>query len=144
MPGAKDDAIREGLSGSFTYCTLGEPIDAELMLTGQALPNYSDLAAHLLHTARGINASVALQQPADGDPFYSDPAADTDYYLLYRPDRDWLRGNGAMLSADQAEHIVRRGRAAVVFAAGKFMGQRDLTHRNITFCQLPYELHRTG
>ena len=85
-----------------------------------------------------------MAQPADGDPFYSDPETDTDYYLLYRPDPDWLRGNDAMLSDVQAEHIAERSRAAVVFAAGKFMGQRDLTRHSITFCQLPYELHRDG
>ena len=144
VPEAKGEALREGLGGSFTYCTLGEPIDAERMLTGETLPNYPDLAAHLLYTAKGITASAALQQPADGDPFYSDPATDTDYYLLYRPDPDWLRGNDAMLSDQQASHIAHRGRAAVVFAAGKYMGQGDLTRHNITFCQLPYELHRSG
>ena len=142
VPDAKDDALREGLGDSFTYCTLGEPIDAELMLTGDTLPAYSDLAAHLLYTAKGITASASLQQPADGDPFYSDHATDTDYYLLYQADPDWLRGNNAMLSDVEAEHIAQRCRAAVVFAAGKFMGQHDLTQRNITFCQLPYELHR--
>ena len=82
VPEAKGEALREGLGGSFTYCTLGEPIAAERMLSGETLPNYPDLAAHLLYTAKGITASAALQQPADGDPFYSDPATDTDYYLL--------------------------------------------------------------
>ena len=144
LPEAKDEALREGLGGSFTYCTLGEPIDAERMLSGETLPNYPDLAAHLLYTAKGITASGALRQPADGDPFYSDPATDTDYYLLYQSDPEWLRGNDAMLSYEQASHIAHRGRAAVVFAAGKYMGQGDLTRNNITFCQLPYDLHRSG
>ena len=86
VPEAKGEDLREGLGGSFTYCTLGEPIDAERMLTGETLPNYPDLAAHLLYTAKGITASRALRQPADGDPFYSDPATDTDYYLLDQAD----------------------------------------------------------
>ena len=29
---------------------------------------------------------------------------------------------------------------AIVFAPGKYIGQRDLTARRITFCQLPYEM----
>ncbi len=144
VPEAKGEDLREGLGGSFTYCTLGEPIEAERMLTGETLPNYHALAAHLLYTAKGITASRALQQPTDGDPFYSDPATDTDYYLLYQADPDWLRGNDAMLSDQQASDIAHRGRAAVVFAAGKYMGQGDLTRHNITFCQLPYDLHRSG
>ena len=31
---ARDKSLREGLDGSFTYCTLGEPIEMEGMLTG--------------------------------------------------------------------------------------------------------------
>ena len=38
VPGAEDAALKEGVGGSFTYCTLGEPIDVEGMLTGEALP----------------------------------------------------------------------------------------------------------
>ncbi len=141
VPGAKDAALRSGLGGSFTYCTLGEPIDAEGMLTGEALPEYSDLAAHLLYTSCG----VTLREPpshSDMEPFYSDAATGIDYYLIYRPDVEWLRSNEAMLFDYMADSIARRGKAAVVFGAGKYISQRDLTHRNITFCQLPYELHR--
>lgn len=29
-----------------------------------------------------------------------------------------------------------------VYAAAKFMSQADLTRRGITFCQLPYSVHR--
>ena len=36
------------------------------------------------------------------------------------------------------------GRKAIVFGAGKYIGQRDLTDMGITFCQLPYEMHRAG
>ena len=32
---AKDETLKEGLGGSFTYCTLGEPTEIEAMLTGR-------------------------------------------------------------------------------------------------------------
>ena len=51
VPTARDK-VQEGLGGSFTYCTLGDPIDAEGMLTGEALPSFETLAAYLLHTAK--------------------------------------------------------------------------------------------
>ncbi|MXX80548.1 MAG: site-specific DNA-methyltransferase [Chloroflexi bacterium] len=142
VPDAKDEALREGLGGSFTYCTLGEPIDSEQMLSGEALPSYVDLASHLLHTAVGKSVAGGIPQPADGDPFHADE--ETDYYLLYRPDADWLRGPDSMFTTAFADRITQRERPAVVFAAGKYMSQRDLTPRKITFCQLPYELHRSG
>ena len=67
---------------------------------------------------------------------------DTDYYLLYRPDIEWLRSNEAILNEQQAKRIHGLGRKAVVYAADKYMGQRFLTDMGITFCQIPYELHR--
>ena len=147
VPKAKDAALREGLGGSFTYCTLGEPLDAETMLNGTALPDWPTLAAWLLHTASGVSAGPAelAQQNEDG-LFHSDGA--TDFYLLYRPDVEFLQGNEAILNEERAKRIEAasrsEGRKAVVFGPGKYIGQRDLTAMGITFCQLPYELHRAG
>ena len=142
VPKAKDDALKEGLGGSFTYCTLGEPIDVEGMVTGKNLPEYGELASYLLHTASGLSArgSGELQDRNDDGLFYSN--GDTDYYLLYRPDIAWLRSNEAILNEKQVHRIRERGKKAVVFAADKYMGQRFLTDMGVTFCQIPYELHR--
>ena len=153
VPNARDESLREGLGGSFSYCTLGEPIELEGMLSGEALPSFPALAAYLLHTATGVSAGErALQPPGDGadrhavQPFYSDDA--TDYYLLYEPSVDWLRSSMAVLNEERAQGISAasraRGRKATVFAAGKYIGQRELTAMGITFCQLPYEMHRSG
>ena len=147
VPGAKDKALREGLGGSFTYCTLGEPIELEGMLTGEALPPYAALAAYLLHTVTGVSAGEnALRPQGDDGLFHRDDL--TDYYLLYEPNVAWLRGSMAMLNEERAQRISAAGRAhgrkAVVFAAGKYIGQRELTAMGITFCQLPYEMHHAG
>ena len=147
VPGARDKALREGLGGSFTYCTLGNPIDVEQMLTGETLPTYSELAAYLLHVSAGISAGAAQLPPQNDDGlFYR--SDDTDYYLLYRPDLEWLRGNDGMLHETQARRIGaasrERGRRAVVFGPGKYLGQRALTPLGVTFCQLPYGMHRGG
>ena len=142
VPGAKDASLREGLGGSFTYCTLGDPIDVEGMLTGEALPGYSELAAYLLHTASGLSANGKLEAQNDDGLFYRN--GDTDYYLLYHPDIEWLRSNEAILDEEQAQRIRDVGRIAVVFASDKYMGQRFLSDMGIVFCQIPYELHRLG
>ena len=142
IPSAKDASLQEGLGGSFTYCTLGNPIDVEGILTGEALPEYPELAAYLLHTASGLSANGELQAQNDDGLFYSN--GDTDYYLLYRPDIEWLRSNEAILNQEQARRIHDVGRKAVIFASDKFMGQRFLSDMGITFCQIPYELHRLG
>ena len=142
VPEATDASLREGLGSSFTYCTLGDPIDVEGMLTGEALPEYSELAAYLLHTATGMAGGGDLRAQNDDGLFYS--VGDTDYYLLYRPDIEWLRTNEAILGEERARRIRDVGRKAVVFASDKYMGQRFLSDLGITFCQIPYEMHRLG
>ena len=144
---ARDTALREGLGGSFTYCTLGDPIDLEKMLTGEALPEYPALAAYLLHISAGISAEeTALERQDDDGLFFYD--GQTAYYLLYQPDLEYLSSNEAMLDEHRAKRIRDKnrlhGRKARVFGAGKYISQRDLTDMSITFCQLPYEMHRAG
>ena len=144
VPGARDESLREGLGGSFTYCTLGEPMEIEGMLTGEALPSYPALAAYLFHTASGISAGASdLDRRNDDGLFYTNN--ETDYYLLYEPDLDWLCGNEGILNEERAKRIsaasLGSGRKAIVFRPGKYIGQRDLTPMGITFCQLPYEMH---
>ena len=145
VPAARDEALREGLGGAFTYCTLGDPIDEEGMLTGEALPPSSALAAYLLHAAAGLSVGeAALERENEDGLFYRGEG--TDYYLLYEPDLDWLRGGEGILNEEKAGRIGavcrKEGRTAVVFGACKYISQRDLSGMRITFCQLPYELHR--
>ena len=146
VPAARDAALRAGLGGSFTYCTLGAPVDLEKMLTGEALPSYAMLAAYLLHTGAGRSVGGELAPQGDDWLFYHD--GQTHYHLLYEPNLDFLRGHGAMLQEELARRIGAAARAndktAVVFAAGKHLGQRALTEMGITFCQLPYEIYRGG
>ncbi len=139
VPNAKDKQLRDGLGGSFAYCTLGEAIDVDSLLEGEALPSYSDLASYLLHTATGISASPGDLQSSDDDGhFYS--SDEKDYYLIYEPSIEFLRSGDAALNLERAERIREKGRSAVVFAAADYIGQRQLSQWNITFCQLPYEL----
>lgn len=147
VPDARDTALREGLGGSFTYYTLGAPIDVEGMLTGDELPEYSALAAYLLHTSAGVSVGTSTITPEDDDGlFYSSDT--TNYHLLYEPDLDYLRNNGGMLNEERASrisaHSQQGGRKAVVFGPGKYIGQRELSSMGITFCQLPYEIHKAG
>ncbi len=146
VPSARDKSLKEGLGGSFTYCTLGEPIDLESMLTGEGLPEFSALAAYLLHTADGLSAGESELEPLGKDGLFYESET-TRYHLLYKPSVEWLRSNDAALNKERAERISKaagKDKRAVVFAAAKYIGQRDLTRMGITFCQLPYELHRAG
>ena len=144
VPDASDTALQEGLGGSFTYCTLGEPVEVEAMLTGEKLPTYTALATNLLFTSAGISVEEdTLEQKNDDGLFYSDDK--NDYYLIYKPDLAYLRSNEAILNLEQAKRIQdsshENGKKAIVYAAGNYIGQRELTKMGIAFCQLPYAIH---
>ena len=140
----KDKTLKEGLGGSFTYCTLGEATEVEGMLTGESLPSYSALAAHLLFTAVGVSVGDTTLDPKNDDGlFYSDEK--NDYYLLYKPDLGYLSSDDAILKQEHAQRIrdasAKNGKKAIVYAPGNYIGQRELTKMGITFSQLPYALH---
>lgn len=133
----------EPRGGSFTFCTLGEPIDAELMLTGDILPSYESLAAYLLYVSSAIPTNGLDLSAKDGDGLIHSTDVN-DYYLLYRPDLAYLESEQSLLTETQAERISAasrsRGRQAVIFGPGKFISQKELTPLGITFCQIPYDV----
>ena len=148
VPGAKDESLRKGLGGSFTYHTLGDPIEVEGMLSESALPEFGALAAYLLYTAGGISADAASirRQNASG-LFYT--TGQRDYYLIYEPSGDWLRGNDAVLNRERAEAISAASKGqdqdkeAIVYAACKYISQRALSELGIRFIQIPYGIHQS-
>ena len=144
VPNASDESLREGLDGAFTYCTLGKPIEIEGMLTGEALPPYESLAAHLLYTTTGASVGASELEPKTDDGlFHGDEKQ--DYYMLYKPDLEYLLSNESMLNLERAERIhnasCQNGKKAIVYGPGKYMPQKMLTEMGITFCQLPHALY---
>lgn len=131
-----------GLGGSFTYCTLGEPINIDSLLTGEGMPGFEALARYVFYTATGQSLTEVGSPSADG------LIGETSLFrihLFYQPNREWLRSNDAALNANRVQAIVKSntsGKRCIVFAVAKFMSQKELTDKRIEFCQLPYAVHR--
>lgn len=141
VPAAKDEALRDGLGGSFTYCKLGGVMDLERFFAGEGgAPSWDRLAEYVAYTATGATMKVG-EEGKDG---YAGEAGGFRLHLIYRPDQAWMRSNEAMLDIATAERIAAAagGQPTLVFAAGKFMSQKALTGIGLTFCQLPYSIHR--
>ena len=142
VPTAKDEHLKNGLGGSFTYCTLGDEISPEKMLTGESLPDYDTLARHLVYTATG-HAPDKIRKARSKDGLFHE-TDDRLFYLIYQPDLAFLRSADSALNGDRAARIAKQAKAkkktAVVFATHKFMGQKELTEMGIVFCGLPYEV----
>ena len=139
---ATDESLREGLGGAFTYCTLGEQIDEEGMLTGENLPTYEALADYIAYTATGRALAFTRKQ----EDYYFGETSDIRFYLIYEPSLEFLESHASALDGERAEQIAKvckeAGQKAYVYAPQKFVSQKELTHLGITFCQLPYNIHR--
>jgi adenine-specific DNA-methyltransferase len=144
VPTAKDTALQQGLGGSFTFCTLGDAFDIEKMLKGEALPTWDALARYVFYTATGKSLKEGTLK-ANPDYFVGETEL-YEVYLIYKPDLAFLRSPDCALNSTKVEQIAARGskKQKLVFAADKFMSQKDLTDKNITFCQLPYAIHKVG
>ena len=146
-PDARDPAVRTGLGGSFAYCTLGPPIEVETLLTGDALPPWPQLAAYLIYTASGISTGRTPLTPLNDDGLFYRHGA-TDYYLLYKPDAEYLRGADAVLDLTRARRIgavnLADERKAVVFAPACYAVPSMLSPLRVVFSQLPSELYQAG
>jgi len=138
----------EGLGGTFTYCTLGDPIDMDSLLTGESLPSYEALASVLFHTATNTPLPTetmetdALGQPGHG---YLGEAAGAHVWLIYQPDLEFLKSSDAALTLAKARSIAetREGRH-VVFAPARFVSQKMLNDADlpVEFAPLPFALYR--
>ena len=139
---ATDESLQDGLGGTFAYCTLGDPIDEEGMLTGEKLPTYETLASYIVATATGKALPEIVKQP----DYSFGEIEGIRFYLIYEPTTEFLEGTESALDASCAEQIAEEcqasGKKAYVYATHKFISQKELSGMNITFCQLPYNIYR--
>ena len=141
VPNAKDEKLKQGLDGSFTFCELGKEISIEKIITGEALPDYGALAQYVFYTATGKSLDGEAKEQPD---YFVGETALYEVYLIYTPDVAFLRGNESALNDIKLKAIADRNsrKEKLVFATAKYMGQKELSAQNITFCQLPYSIHK--
>jgi len=133
----------DGLDGEFTYCTLGDAIDMDKILTGESLPAFADLGAILFHTATSRTIDPERMDEATG---YLGEAAGRHFWLIYKPDLDWLKTPQAALSLSFARNVTKRDAKAshVVFAPANHTSPKllDTERLKVEFAPLPYALYR--
>ncbi|MFN3280307.1 MAG: hypothetical protein ACK40I_01345 [Tabrizicola sp.] len=129
------DERAEGLGGELTYCTLGEPIDLNRILTGEALPTFADLGTVLFNTATSQTIDLAQMDEATG---CLGSAAGTKLRLIYRPDLDWLKTPQDALTLDFARTITEADKDArhIVFAPANHTSPKLLQHHRLTKVEL--------
>ena len=144
VTGEKSVAERaEGLGGTFPYCTLGEPIKLDKLLSGETLPPYDGLGAALFHTATNRALDPAAVREAD---FYLGKTEGQHVWLIDKPDLEWLKTPEAALTLSRAKAFAATDpdQRHLVFAPARFVSQKMLAEQNIPveFVPLPFALYR--
>lgn len=144
VTGEKTVAERaEGLGGTFTYCTLGDPVELDKLLSGETLPPYAGLGAALFHMATNHALDPATVRE---DDFYLGATEGQHVWLIYKPDLDWLKSPEAALTLARAKAFAAADpdKRHLVFAPARFVSQKMLAEQNIPveFVPLPFALYR--
>lgn len=144
VTGEKTVAERaEGLGGTFTYCTLGDPVELDKVLSGETLPPYAGLGAALFHMATNHALDPAAVRE---DDFYLGATEGLHVWLIYKPDLDWLKSPEAALTLARAKAFAAADpdKRHLVFAPARFVSQKMLAEQNIPveFVPLPFALYR--
>jgi len=144
VTGEKTVAERaEGLGGSFTYCSLGPPVELDKILTGETLPAYGALGSALFHMATNRACDPTAIRQAD---FYLGATEGQRLWLIYKPDLDWLKSPDAALTLSRARAFAEtdKDKRHLVFAPSRFVSQKVLAdhHLPVEFVPLPFALYR--
>ena len=133
----------EGLGGAFTYCTLGDPVELDKVLSGKTLPSYASIGAALFHMAinRALDPATVRE-----DDFYLGATEGQHVWLIYRPDLEWLKTPEAALTLTRAKVFAATdpNKRHLVFAPARYVSQKMLAAQNIPveFVPLPFALYR--
>jgi len=138
VPKAKDENLRKGLGGTFSYFELGPPIEMESILSGDNFPSYMELARYVFYTATGEEFDP---DAVDEKKNFIGQSAQYLVYLFYKPDMDYLKATALTLDRAKALGPYKKKRR-LVFAPTKYLDQEHLDELRIDFAQLPFEIYQ--
>lgn len=135
---AKNETLKKGLGGTFSYFGLGETIEMESLLKGKNLPSFTEFARYLFYTATGEEFNEKLVNEKTG---FIGESKNYEAYLFYKADIDWLKKNA--LTLELCKSLPKyKNKQRLVFAPAKYVDDYTLLEHRIDFCQLPYEIYR--
>lgn len=138
VPNARDENLKNGLGGTFSYFELGKPIELENILSGSNLPTYKELARYVFYTGTGEEFD---ESKIDEERGFIGESKDYEVYLFYRPDLEYLKNTS--LTLDRAKTLGKsNGKRRLVFAPAKYLDQDHLDELRIDFAQLPFEIYK--
>jgi adenine-specific DNA-methyltransferase len=138
VPNARDEKLRKGLGGTFSYFELGDPIEMESILEGDNLPSYLELARYVFYTATGEEFDP---EEVDEVRNFIGESKEYEVYLFYKPDLEYLKS--IALTLERAKKLGQyKGKKCLVFAPSKYLDTNYLLEYRIDYCQLPFEIYK--
>ncbi len=139
VPTSKNELVKNGLGGSFSYFELGDPIETASLLSGSKLPTYKELGRYVYYTATGEDFDDSKLEESKN---YIGTSSQFTTYMYYKPDIEYLKTTA--LTLDEARKLRKENgdKPLLVFAPTKYVEQTELDNLKITFCQLPFEIYK--
>ena len=138
VPNARDEKLRKGLGGTFSYFELGDPIEMESILEGNKLPSFIELARYVFYTATGEEFGPERVDEARN---FIGESKEYEVYLFYKPDIEYLKSTA--LTLERAKNLgPYKEKKRLVFAPGKYLDTDYLLEYHIDYCQLPFEIYK--
>ena len=136
IPSARDESLKAGLGGTFSYFKLGRPMRQQSILDGSNLPSYEKLAGYVFFTATGEEFEPGKIRKKT---WFIGRSRLYDVFLIYEADMQKLKDMA--LTLDVARKLPRGKRNKLVFAPTKYLDQEFLYRYRITFQQLPFQIY---
>jgi len=137
MKGTKDESLKNGLGGKFSYFELGKPIDTERILKGEDLPSFTEMARYIFYTATGEEFN---EKKIDEKTGFIGESKEYKVYLLYKPDLEYLKSTA--LTLDFAQKLGKSAKKRLVFAPTKYLDHEHLERLGVEFAQLPFDIYK--
>ena len=138
VPDSKDEHLKQGVGGTFSYFKLGLPMRQESLLDGSNLPSYEKLAGYVFFTATGEEFEP---EKIRKETWFIGRSRLYDVFLIYEADIEKLKNMA--LTLDVARTLPRDQRNKLVFAPTKYLDREFLHRYHVTFQQLPFQIYDT-
>lgn len=138
VPTSKDENLKAGLGGTFSFFELGKPIAMESILSGKNMPSYAELARFVFYTATGDEFD---ETKIDEKRHFIGETKKWEVYLYYKPDIEYLKATA--LNLEDLEALGKKyKKRRLIFAPTKYVEQDWLDEYGVDFSQLPFEIYR--
>lgn len=143
VPTAKNEAIKNGLSGEFTFCELSKPIDFDSLLAGNNLPSYKEFAGLVWNL---FSSTAFDEKQCNEKEFFIGEKDGELVFCFYRPTKQFLLSNESCLNTKRMEELKHKHpeKNIMVYAPACFVPNDMLKKHNIKFVPLPFALFKLG